>query len=431
MKKIIFFLLLLLLPNFASAEPFTLQQCLKRGLEVNPQIKAYRMAIDEAQEGIYEARGAFLPTLSLDFGHTRLLNNGELGSNADYLSQQSDSFSVRLSQPLFNGMAGLAGLDKARQLRAYRESEYQYMQQQLVLKIRLYFYDILRAQHLVAKWTESVSRLKNQQEITRAWVQQELAPRLRQLEVDVQYSNALQQLASSESALAIAEANLRAWLFLPDEEPLQIKGSLQSSSLAPCDTAEICLQQALEQRPELQQVKLNISMAREDSKAIRARNLPRISLDAGWVDYQREYDSSSLSGDNRDYYSLSLNLSMRPFQGGKNIFAFRKQNLLIKKLEYQQSQQVNAINTEVNTRFQQLVAGNSGLSAANKGVTEALEAYHFADRATKVGVSSLSDLLNAEIRLTQAEINKINADHALQQAKAQLDYAVGNRLSQL
>ena len=119
---------------------------------------------------------------------------------------------------------------------------------------------------------------------------------------------------------------------------------------------------------------------------------------------------------------------MRPFQGGKNIFAYRKQKLLIKRLEYEQSQQVNAIGTEVNTRFQQLKEGDSRLRAAIKGVAEATEAYHFADRAAKVGVSSLDDLLNAEIRLTQAEINKISAEHALQQARAQLDYAVGNQL---
>jgi len=122
---------------------------------------------------------------------------------------------------------------------------------------------------------------------------------------------------------------------------------------------------------------------------------------------------------------------MRPFQGGKNIFAYRKQNLLIKRLEYEHSQQINAISTEVNTRFQQLQEGKSRLSAAVKGVAEATEAYRYADRAAKVEVSSLDDLLNAEIRLTRAEINKINADHALQKAKAQLDYAVGNQLSQL
>ena len=430
MKKIIFLLLLLLLPNLVSAELFNLEQCLNRGLEVNPQIKAYRMAIDEAQEGIYQAWGAFLPTLRANYGHTRLENNGPSESDSDYLSQQSNRFSVGLSQPLFTGMAGMAGLSKARQSRTYRETEYYYMQQQLILKIQLSFYDILKAQYLVTKWTESVGRLENQRKIARAWVEQELAPRLRQLEVDVEYSNALQQLVSAQAALAIAETNLKEWLALPTDEQLQIQGDLQHSTLSSCATAEVCLQQALEQRPELQLAQLNISMAREDSKAIRARNLPQVSLDAEWIDYQRGYDNSALAEDDRNYYTLSLNLSMRPFQGGKNIFAYRKQNLLIKRLEYEQSQQINAIGTEVNTRFQQLQEGDSRLRAAINGVAEATEAYHFADRAAKVGVSSLGDLLNAEIRLTQAEINRINADHALQQARAQLDYAVGNHLSQ-
>ena len=429
-KMIIFFLLLLLLPNLASAELLNLEQCLNRALAVNPQVKASRMAIDEAQEGIYEARGAFLPTLSVKVGHTQLTNNGKEERNSDYLSQKSDSFTIRLSQPLFTGMAGMAGLSRAQKTRSYREFEYQNIRQQLALKVRLSFYDILKSQHLVSKWKESVGRLESQQKIARAWVEQELAPRLRQLEVDDEHSKALQQLASAESALAVAEANLKEWLAFPADDPLQIEGSLQHSTFASCATAEICLQQALEQRPELQLAKLNVAMAREDVKSIRARNLPQISLDAGWIDYQRKYDVSSLPEDDRNYYTLSLNLSMRPFQGGKNIFAYRKQKLTIKRLEYVQSQKINAIGTEVNTRYQQLLEGDSRLRAANMGVVKALEAYHFADRAIKVGASSLDDLLSAEIRLTQAEINKINADYALQKARDQLEYAVGTQLSQ-
>ncbi|MCK5826653.1 MAG: TolC family protein [Desulfuromusa sp.] len=433
---VITFLLLSIIPTLTCAATLSLQQCIDLGLEVNPHVKAYRMAIDEAEEGISEAWGAFLPTLSVNYGHTRLINNGGIGYDTDYLSQNSDSFSVRLTQPLFTGMAGMAGLSKARQSRTYREFELQYVQQQLVFKIRQSFNDILKEEQLVNRWAESVGRLENQKKIAQAWVEQQLAPRLRLLEVDVEYSNSLQQLVSAEAALVIAKANLKEWLALPEDEFLVIGGDLHQSVLREdfqqptfvnCSTSESCLEQALEQRIELQLAQLNISMAREDIKAIRARNLPRISFDAGWTDYQREFDTDYLSEEDRNYYTLSLNLSMRPFQGGKNIFAFRKQKLLIKRLEYENSRQINTIKTEVNTHLERLLEGESQISSAVIGVAAAREAYDFADRATKLGVSSLDDLLNAEKRLTQAEINQINAEHAIEQARIRLDYVVGSQ----
>ncbi|MEA3544002.1 MAG: TolC family protein, partial [Thermodesulfobacteriota bacterium] len=414
---VIISLLLLFIPVLVCAASMSLEQCLVRGLDANPQIKAYTLAIEAAQEGVHEAFGAFLPTLSLNYGKSWLDNNGSPGTDSDYLSQQSDTFSIRLSQPLYTGYAGVAGLEKARQLRTYRESELRYMEQQLAREIKTYFYNVLRSQQLVIKWGESVERLKNQQKIARAWVEQDLAPRLRLLEIGVELAHVQQQLVDAETSLAIAAARLKEWLVFSAVEPLQVQGNLQQDLPSVCTDVEICLDLAFDQRPELFLSQLNISMAREDLKTIRARNLPQVSLDASRVDYSRNYDFHALDDEERDYYTLSLNLSMNLFQGGKTIHAHRRQKKEIQRLKQVSIQQKNAIETEVRTRFQQLIAGSSRLASAVSGVDAAREAYNFADQAARLGVSSLNDLLVAEVRLTQAEISKINADHDLQQAQ--------------
>ncbi len=426
MRKNIFFLICLLLtPAMVCSEVLTLDQCLERGLELNPQIQADLLAIDEAQEGVHEAWGAFFPTLSIDYGYTQLENTGDIGGDNDYLSQQSDNLTARLSQPLFTGFSGLAGVKRARESRSYREHELRLMRLQLVRAIRSHFYDILQAEQIVGKWTESVKRLKNQQQIAEAWVAQELAPRSRLLAIAVELSYAEQQLASAEANMLIGKAMLTEMIALPATEELTIVGNLQSFSLPSCDSVDVCMEQALQQHPEIKLADLNIALARKDLTMVRARNLPRVSLDASWVDYQREYDNSSVSQENRDYYTLALNVSMRPFQGGKTFFAYRKQKLAIQRLERERSQRGNAIISAVKSRYHQLVAGDSRLKSATRGVDEAREAYLFADRSVNLGISSLDDLLGAELRLTQAEINKIQAEHALQQARVQLEYAVG------
>jgi len=424
--QVILFLIILFLPNLVTAEVLTLEQCLTRGLADNPQVKAYRLAVKAEQEGIYESYGAFLPTLSINFGKSKLENNGDLGTQVDSLSQKNETLTVRFSQPLYTGLAGLSGLKRARQSHTYREYDLQLMEHQLLRVIKISFYEILQSEQLITKWIESVDRLEQQQKIAQAWVVQKLAPHQRELEVAVKLANARQELSGAEAALAIAKARLSEWIDLPPEEHLFVDGNLPQLPSHSCPSVESCLKQAMSQRPELQISKLNISIAQQDANIIRSRNLPKVSFDASWVDHQRKYDLDELDRDNQTYYTLGLNLSMQPFQGGKTIFAYKRKKIEIQRLKQVQHQQRNSITTEVRTRFQQLIAGKSRLVSATTGVDQAREAYRFAEQSAKLGVTSLEDLLLSEILLTRSEINRIRTVFDLQQAQVLLNYVIGN-----
>ena len=425
LKKIIIILCVLLtLPCFSFAAPLTLQQCLERGMTHNPEVTAYRLAVDEANEGINEAWGAFLPTFSASYNYNQLSNGNSGERDTDYLDQDSTSFSCRLTQPIFTGLSGLAGLKRARQSERYRRAELRYVQQQLTQKIRSSFYALLHAEQRTLQWQESVQRLEQQQNIATAWVEQQLAPRLHKLEIEVELSNARHELIRSTSEQAIAMAQLREWLSLDPHAEVQISGTLYDNVAAPCTSLEDCLELALK-RPELEMSQINVEIARQDAKMILARNLPRAQIDASWTDYQREYDESRYPEDDRDYYSVSFNISIKPFQGGRNLFAWRKQRIAIDRQQQLQARQRHAIISEVQTRYQQLVESRARIKNATDTLTAATEAYQLATKSAELGVVSLNDLLDAELRLTRAEITRINAQYALCSARVQLQYATG------
>jgi outer membrane protein TolC len=168
-----------------------------------------------------------------------------------------------------------------------------------------------------------------------------------------------------------------------------------------------------------------VSRARNESKRLLARNLPHVTLDARWVDYNREYDNVSINDEERDYYTVGINLRMVPFQGGKNIFAYRRNKLSIERYEVDRLGRENAIVNEVNKRYQQILEAKGVLASAQKGLTEAREAYAYVARGTTLEVNSLNDLLTSELRLTRAEIARIEAEHNLQLAHTMLNFAVG------
>jgi outer membrane protein len=418
--------LLALLPSWAGAAALTLDQCVERALAYNPEIKVYQFAVQEAQEGIGSARGAFLPTLSFSYDQSEILNSTGEGFDSDYFDQTTERFTARLSQPLFAGFSSVAGLEKARQDKQYRERELELIKKQLIREVRTSFYDVLQAEQLVKKRSGSVERLETQRRIAEAWVKQSMAPRVRLLEVEVELSNARQELISAEARLAIATARLQEWLAFESGGPLELVGSLRQGEVDSCAEVDSCVALALDQRIEPELISLNIEMARQDAMAIAARNLPRASVDASWTDYERTYDNEISRDDKRDFYTVAFNVSVQPFQGTRTIYTWRRQLASIERLQNVLVKQKNAIVTEVRTRFEQLQEGYASLETANDSLAQAEEAYKLTSRSVELGVSSLRELLDTELLLTRAEINQIASYHALQVARVQLDFVVGN-----
>jgi outer membrane protein TolC len=422
------FLILYSIPIHAATVPLTLQECIMRGLEYNPEINAYELASEEADRGIEEAWGAFLPTLSLNYSYNKLQNSASNERDNDYLDQNSNSFSTRLTQPLFTGFSGVAGLKHARANKDYREAELRYIRNQLIQRISSSYYNLLYAQRRTQQWRESVKRLEEQEDIAAAWVEQRMAPQLRLHEVAAELANARHELTRAISDQAIARAQLREWLALHPAEDIQVDGTIEQLREQPCEDLQTCIDTALELRPEIELSRLNIEMARQDAKSILARNLPRAEIDAAWTDYQREYDID-YPEDDRNYYSVTLNLSMKPFQGGRNISAWRKQRIAVDRYQQQLASQRNTIVTEVNTSFERLKQGEARIRDARKSIEHARAAYDVAIKSVEMGMYSLDDLLEAELRLTRAELKLTDAFDAVQQATVELEYALGSKVS--
>jgi outer membrane protein TolC len=425
LKKIFITILLFTLPTIAFASSFTLEQCLERGLAFNPQVKAYQLAVEEAGQGVNEAWGGFLPTLSVNYSYSQLNNGNSSDRDTDYLDQNSDTVSVRVSQPLFSGLSSIATLKRARQSKQYRQTELIYMQRQLAREISIKFYDLIYALQRAEQWQTSLTRLEKQEQIASAWVNQELAPRLRLLEVQVELSNARHQFIRANTDASIAQAQLRELLDFDIDHTMTVVGSLVSPYAPPCPDLLECLNRAT-QRPEITLAQTNVEMAIQEAKIILARNFPQANIDASWVDYQRDYDNREYSDDKRDYYSVALNLSFPLFQGGRTISAWRKQRIAVDRLRQVVKQQTNAIVSEVQTRYRQYVESQARITNANDALVAAREAYALASRSAGLGVVSLNDLLDSELRLTRVEITLLDSNYAMQQAHVQLNYAVGD-----
>lgn len=408
----------------AAAEPLTLQACAQRALKENILMKAYALGVGEAREDVRGAWGDFLPTLGISYGKNKLSNASAAERDADYLDQRSDSSTVSLSQSLFSGFSGVAGVKRSNLGLEYQELQLRFVQAQLIREVYRDFYAVLQAQALLGLWDAAIQRLERQKEIANAWYERQLATRLRLLEVEVELSSAIQQRDAAHSSLTAARARMAHWLALANPDELELDGSLEQEWGGFPSLIE-CLEIARRERPDLGMAAINIGVAEQEKVQVAARSLPRVDLEGSWTDYTRDYEEARYPDDQRDYYSVVLRVSFQPFQGGKNIFAWRRQGITVEKMRQQHLETAKAIDTEVRAAFSQWRDSETRLTASADILLQATEAWKFAERALELGVGSLRDLLDAELRRTRAEITRLDALVYRQRTMTDLGYAIG------
>ncbi len=416
----------------ATPAPLSLNDCIERGIAANPELQAYKLKVEEAAMGVRAAWGEFLPSIGLSYNRTLLKNNGGEEKDQDYFNSTTTNINYFVEQPLLSGFSSIAEIRKARRQKEYQQLEETYATNRLRNQISLRFFDWVRASRHVQLWSRSIERLKNQQTIVTEWVNQRLAPALRLLEVSVELSNARHSLIRAQSEQKSALAGLRELLNIRSPEPLLLTGDFGSTDEALCTAEQECQDLALNHRPELGMARLSIEIAVQQGRIILARNLPQVYLRASYTDYIKEYDTpvpineeESISETARDYYDLILSIKFTPVQGGRNFFEYRRQRIAVRRMQQSYAQQLNAILTEVGSRLQQINENYAAILTSRKTLEEARTAYDMAFKATELGVSSLRELLDAELRLTGAEISLTNAGHGLAAAKKQLEYATG------
>jgi len=414
----------------ATAESLTLEDSVTMALTQNPQLKVYALGVGEAREDVYGAWGDFLPTLSVGYSKNQLTNDSAVERNSDYLDQQNNSTTLSLSQPLFSAFSGVAGVKRANMGLESQQFRLRAIQAQVIKEIRHDFYLVLHDQALLELWEAAITRLQRQKEVANAWYERELATRVRLLEVEVELSAAIQQREVARSSLATARARMAHWLALPTPDELVLDGSMEKDGMISFPPLSECLEVARRQRPDLKMADLSIGMAEQEKIQVAAQSLPKASLVGSWTDYSNDYENSRYPDEQRDYYSVTLQVSMQPFQGGKNIAAWRRQGLTVEKMRQQQLDTDKTIETEVRTAYSQWQNSEARITAAQDTVLQAREAWQFASQALERGVGSLRDVLDAELRRTRAEITWLDALQYRQQTRTDLAYAIGSHPSE-
>lgn len=238
-------------------------------------------------------------------------------------------------------------------------------------------------------------------------------------------ANAIPNVYNAESSVILALWQLKAVLGVDLDLNLDIAGNLEDYSEHLFYDIHRHDSVSLENNTTMKQLAIQAEQLAENIKLQKYAAIPSLGLSFNYSINAMTNDFKFSEYKWTPYSSVGVSLSIPIFSGGK-----RWQQIRQAKNQYGQVQ-LQTLNTERQLRIsirQSLSTMETNMKswyAAQEAVASAQKAYDIAEAAYKVGRSTLIELNDAQLALTQARLAGYQAIYNFVTAKAQLEQTLG------
>jgi outer membrane protein TolC len=406
----------------------SLDQLIQIGLDNQPRIRSAQAALEGADARVGIARSGYFPQISTSMIYARQTSNVARGINpttgnvtprsVSDSSVNRQDFTARLSQNVFDSFRREWNIQAARDDQNAAEFDLSTTRQDTILNIQAAYYNYLLARRLVEVNEESVRRNLLVVERARGFFEVGTRPKIDVTRAQVDLANAELALVRARNAVAVNFAALNNAIGVPEHSLYQVptKVEVPPQTVKPEEflaRIEESTRTALENRTELRALQARIRSA-EANLALAKRNfLPSVSADANW-NYRGQvlpWAPNWSVGGTLTVPVLNPPLFSQVDQAAANLASA------------QASEEITAQNIvlEVQQSFVDLVSARERIRTAEVLLEQARENLSLAQGRYEVGVGPLIDVTDAELTLTQAESEHIQAlvDYKLSEARLQ------------
>jgi outer membrane protein TolC len=412
--------------------PLTLEQIVQIALTNNPEIAAVQSETKAAEYKQEVLQSARWPSLNIETSYVHNLDaqrlipardNGEPGLfNRDIYRGD-----LVLKLPLFTGGRIVNEVRAAELLTQSEEKRLSRTREELVFNLESTFYTLLSQREVVRSLDFSMTVMKEHlKQITELLAAQKAA-RVDLLRTEVRIADLQQNLVREQNTLAVYKRLLVNLMGVDqDAEAIVIDGTLEPMTEAEMSTDNLMLK-ALEQRGDYLAAKARLEAQNRRIDAARAGFWPTVNLEAryGIKGAPSSEDKWQDTKSAEDVGSIGVTVSVPLFEGGRTVTQVRQERAIhsaasqrLRKLELQ-------IRQEVETAVLNIRSNRARTEAIRTAIEQAKESLHIERTKHDLGSGSMTDVLDAQSALLQAETNfaRAVADYSI--ARANLKLATG------
>ena len=426
-QLVVIFTLWLAWMPVGAQKTLTLEECLKLGIENNLSLEGSRNEMRKAKHLLSENRAKLWPQISAVAGFNDNFNppvsvtDGSAYGNLYNVTktlQYNASAGLQLQMPLYNQTVYTA-VDIARTLNELNRLSYEKAREDLMMQISKMYYLGQNTMEQLTLIQENMVRLRELRDITLAFFDNGMAMEVDVKRVNINLENQQVQYDNAKSMLAQQLNLLKYVMDYPAEEEI---------TLTPVDTERMQSASLTGLRSDLYELQLLQSqekLAGQQKDLIRQGYLPSLTLTGSWMysaytDKARHWFHSGPS--NHWYPSTGLGITLRvPIFDG-----FDKRARIRKAQIDQENAKLNYENTLKNMQTQYLNATNE-LMNNQRNFKKQKDNYLLAEDVYQVttdryreGIASMTEVLQDEMRMSEAQNNYLSAHYNYQVANLAL-----------
>jgi outer membrane protein len=410
----------------------TLEQLIQIARDNQPRIRSAQAALEGADARVGIAKSGYFPQITTGMIYARQTSNVAGGVNpaTGNISTRSVSdtsvnrqdFTARFSQNVFDSFRREWRLQGARDDQNAAEFDLSTTRQDVILSVESAYYNYLLARRLVEVNQEAVRRNLQVLERARGFFEVGTRPKIDVTRAQVDLANAELALVRARNGVAVSFTALNNAIGVPEHPLYRVPEALEipPPTVKPEElmaTLEENTRIALDNRTELRALRARIRSAEANLTLAKRNFLPSVAADANW-----NYRGQVLPW--APNWSVGATLTVPVL----NPPLFSQVDEAAANLaSAQASEEITAQNVilEVQQSFVDLVSARERIRTSEVLLESARENLELAQGRYQVGVGPLIDVTDAELALTQAESENIQAIVDFKLSEARLRKAMG------
>lgn len=328
---------------------------------------------------------------------------------------------VTYQVPLYSGGRNEAQIALAQANLKGAEAALERAKQQVVLDVKQAYYQVLLAQAGIDVAQRTTAAAEENLRVARARVAAGASPRFDEIQAEVNLANARQGLIRSRNGLALSLHGLNAVMAQSLDTVWQPR---ETMSIIPV-RSEVAglIQRALENRPEMAELRARIVAAEAAIEIARSGTRPVVVAQGGPTFGNSTGTGGTGSG--AFGWSVTLAATLTLFDGNLTAERVREAEARVQQLRATEAQLRQGVELDVRRALINHASAVEELVTADKTIEQAQEGFRIANVRFSAGVSTNLEVVQAQAALSQAEANRIQALFNVNVARAQLERAVG------
>lgn len=407
----------------------SLRDCIDTAIASNPGLNAARNGALAAEEAAGAARSGYLPRLDFQAGYKRWENHAFLPDSIQNLPfgpvssviGPTDSYNLGISgsYTLFDSGRRKSTVRGAEAMKDAAGQSASQTGQDVVMGVYSAYYGLLAAKADLDSADKSLKRSNDHLRLAEERKSVGAVPLADVLRARVGVANSKLALVSAKSAVDIAKGNLNTAMGRPAETPLAILDDESETTPPGKFSVEEAMNRAINNRPDLQAAISAESAKKEGVSAAKSAYGPSVVAQAAYG----RLDSSFFPYDKDWAVGVAVRIPVfTGFERGHKLALARAE---LSKAGDERLKAELAVRQEVWIAHANVVRAYNSFEAVKALITDAGESLRMADERYKVGAGTITDLLDAETNMVDAQSAFVRSIYGCRVATAELQRAEG------